>query len=316
MTDIILHHYDLSPFAEKIRLALGYKGLSWTSVKVDPVPPRPLLDALTGGYRRIPVLQIGADVYCDTEVILRTLEKVSPSPTLYPTGDGIAKALSHWWERSTWKPAIGVLVHHIGEHLPEAFLKDRKESYLGYDISKAAMAPKLPAYVQQMTAFAQWLDSILAQHAGYVTGDRLSAADLACYQVLWLLRANCGADAIDASLGLTPRITAWMAGIAAIGHGTATDMTPEEALAAARAAEPMETLTADADPSGLRKGAHVVVTPDDNAKVPVAGMLVAADAQEVVIERTSDAAGRVHVHFPRAGFEVLPASAGAERSAA
>jgi glutathione S-transferase len=316
MTDIILHHYDLSPFAEKIRLALGYKGLPWKSVKVDPVPPRPLLDALTGGYRRIPVLQVGADVYCDTEVILRTLETLKPAPTLYPAGEGVAKALSHWWERSTWKPAIGVLVHYIGEHLPEPFLKDRKESYLGYDISKAAMEPKLPAYVQQMTAFAQWLDSILAQHKGYVTGDRLSAADLACYQVLWLLRANCGADAIDAHLGLTPRITGWMARIAAIGHGDFTDMTPEEALAVARLAEPAGTMNVDADPSGLRRGALVVVTPDDNAKVPVEGVLVAADAQEVVIERTSEATGRVHVHFPRAGFEVLPTSAGAARSAA
>ncbi len=307
MTDIILHHYDLSPFSEKIRLALGYKGLPWKSVKVDPVPPRPLLDTLTGGYRRVPVLQIGADVYCDTEVIFRAIERVKPAPTLDPNGEGIAKALSHWWDRSTWKPAIGVLVHHIGEHLPEAFLKDRRESYLGYDISKAAMAPKLPAYVQQMASFAQWLDSILGQHKGYVTGDRLSAADLTCYHSLWLLRANCGAGAIDAQLGLSPKTTAWMDRIAAIGHGEVTPMTSEDALAAARAARPADSFAADADPSGLRRGVRVVVTPDDNAKVPVEGTLVAADGQEVVVERESEAAGRIHIHFPRAGFEVLPA---------
>lgn len=58
MTEIILHHYDLSPFSEKIRLALGLKGLAWRSVKVEMVPPRPALDALTGGYRRVPVLQV------------------------------------------------------------------------------------------------------------------------------------------------------------------------------------------------------------------------------------------------------------------
>lgn len=101
MTDIILRHYDLSPFSEKIRLALGYKGLPWRSVTVDAVPPRPALDALTGGYRRVPVLQIGADVFCDTEVIFRALERQQPQPSLYPTGEGIAKALSHWWDRAT-----------------------------------------------------------------------------------------------------------------------------------------------------------------------------------------------------------------------
>ena len=119
MADIILHHYDLSPFSEKIRLALGYKGLPWKSVKVEAVPPRPLMDVLTGGYRRVPVLQIGADVYCDTEVIFRAIERTGTGPTLYPTGEGLSKALSFWWDRATWKPAIGVLVDHIGEHLPE-----------------------------------------------------------------------------------------------------------------------------------------------------------------------------------------------------
>ena len=119
MSDIILHHYDLSPFSEKIRLALGYKGLDWKSVVVEAVPPRPALDALTGGYRRVPVLQVGADIYCDTEVIFRALERIKAEPALYPTGEGIAKALSLGWDRATWKPAIGVLVDYIGEHLPD-----------------------------------------------------------------------------------------------------------------------------------------------------------------------------------------------------
>lgn len=315
MAEIILHHYDLSPFSEKIRLALGLKGLDWRSVKVDPVPPRPALDALTGGYRRVPVMQVGADIYCDTEVIFRALERIAPEPTLYPTGEGIAKALSLWWDRATWKPAIGVLVHHIGEHLPEAFLKDRKENYLGYDISKAAMAPMLPAYVQQLAALAQWLSSMLAGNGPFLTGGRISAADITCYHSLWLLRANCGAATIDAQIGLGPDIAAWMARVAALGHGRPAEMTPEEALAVAKAAEPAAPGLGDNDPSGIAAGTRVTVTPDDNARVPVSGTLVAADAQEAVVAIDSPAAGRLHVHFPRAGFEVLPA-AGADASRA
>jgi glutathione S-transferase len=308
MTDIILHHYDLSPFSEKIRLALGFKGLAWQSVKVEGVPPRPLLNALTGGYRRLPVLQVGADIYCDTNVIFRALERIKPEPTLYPDGEGIAKALSLWWDRATWKPAIGVLVAHIGEHLPEAFLKDRKESYLGYDISKQAMAPMLPVYVQQLACFAEWLDSMLAHNGGYLTGEKLSAADITCYHSLWLLRANCGAATIDAQIRLSPAITAWMDRIAAIGHGESTEITPEAALARANQASPGDGFSANADPSGLKAGTLVTVTPDDNARVPVEGILIAADAQEIVIARESPEAGRIHIHFPRAGFETLGVS--------
>ncbi len=307
MADIILHHYDLSPFSEKIRLALGHKGLDWQSCVVEAVPPRPLLDALTGGYRRVPVLQVGADIYCDTEVIFRALERIQPSPTLYPQGEGIAKALSLFWDRATWKAAIGVLVAHIGEHLPEEFLRDRKEHYLGYDISKEAMAPLLPAYVQQLCAVSEWLTSMLRENGPYLTGDALSAADLTCYHSLWLLRANAGAEAIDAQLHLSSEITDWMARIAAVGHGSKTDTTPEDALAAALAATPAAPTIGDNDPSGLTIGTIVTVTPDDNARVPVTGTLVAADAQEVVLAIESDQTGLIHVHFPRAGFETLAA---------
>ena len=315
MTDIILHHYDLSPFSEKIRLALGFKGLNWNSVVVEAVPPRPALDTLTGGYRRVPVLQVGADIYCDTEVIFRALERIKPEPTLYPTGEGIAKALSLGWDRATWKPTIGVLVDHIGEHLPEEFLRDRKDHYLGYDISKEAMAPMLPAYVQELTAQIDWLASMLRQNGDYLTGQALSVADLTCYHSIWLLRANCGADVIDAQLHIAPEVTAWMDRIAAIGHGTKTDMTPDEALAIAKAASPSACDLGDNDPSGLRVGTKVSVTPNDNARVPVTGTLVGADAQEVVIAIDSAEAGALHVHFPRAGFETLAHSTSA-RSAA
>ena len=305
MSDIILHHYDLSPFSEKIRLALGYKELDWTSVIVEAVPPRPALDTLTGGYRRVPVMQVGADIYCDTEVIFRALERIKPEPTLYPTGEGMAKALSLGWDRATWKPAIGVLVDHIGEHLPEEFLRDRKDHYLGYDISKAAMAPMLPAYVQELTAHIAWLASMLRQNGDYLTGLALSAADITCYHSIWLLRANCGAEVIDAQLHIAPEVTAWMDRIAAIGHGNKTDMTPEEALSIATAATPVSVGLGDNDPSGLRAGTTVTVSPNDNARVPVTGTLVEADAQEIVLAINSPDAGQLHVHFPRAGFETL-----------
>ena len=67
MADIILHHYTMSPFAEKARLMLGFKQLAWRSVHIPPVMPKPDVVALTGGYRKTPVLQIGADVYCDSQ---------------------------------------------------------------------------------------------------------------------------------------------------------------------------------------------------------------------------------------------------------
>ena len=51
-SEIILHNYPQSPVAEKVRVALGIKGLSWRSVEIPRLAPKPMLTALTGGYRR------------------------------------------------------------------------------------------------------------------------------------------------------------------------------------------------------------------------------------------------------------------------
>ena len=114
----ILHHYDMSPYAEKIRLAFGAKGASWRSVQAPMVMPKPDLLELTGGYRRVPVLQLGADVYCDTHCIARVLDEVLPGPALFPAGQETqAHSLSRWSE-STFMMVV-LAFFGIGDVFPE-----------------------------------------------------------------------------------------------------------------------------------------------------------------------------------------------------
>ena len=308
MAEIILHHYPFSTFSEKVRAALGLKGLAWRSVEIAGMPPRPLLAPLTGGYRRAPVLLVGADIYCDTNVILPALERLAPgTPSLYPAGsEGVAQGLGFAWERQMWVPTIGVLVHYIGEHIPPEFLKDRREGYLMIDISKEAMAPQFAQHLEFVRAQIAWLRRALAARP-FLFGDAPSAADLACWQTIFLLRRNCPPD-VDALLGLAPLVP-WFDRIAALGHGTPSEMSAEQAFEVARAARPAPVthLQADGDPGGLKAGCTVVVTPDDNARVPVTGTLVAAGDDEVVIHRRDPQAGDLHIHFPRLGFDVVAA---------
>jgi glutathione S-transferase len=308
MTDIILHHYPFSTFSEKVRTALGIKQLAWRSVEIAGLPPRPLLSPMTGGYRRVPVMQVGADIYCDTNIILPALERLKPTPSLYPRGSvGVANGLGFAWERQMWIPMIGVLVHFIGEHIPAEFIKDRKEGYLGIDISKAAMAPSFMQHLEFVRAQIAWLRQALSRQP-FLLGDQPSAADLACWQTIFLLRQNCPVGEVDALLGLAPLLS-WYDRIAAAGHGSPQAMTADEALEVARAATPAPVthMTAEGDLGGIRPGTQVTVTPDDNARIPVTGRLVAADAFEVVIHRHDSQAGDVHIHFPRLGFEVVSA---------
>src|SRR5213079_3614481 len=126
MTDIILHHYDTSPYSEKVRLGFGLKGLAWASVELPQIMPKPNLTALTGGYRKTPVLQIGADIYCDSQLIMRELERRYPTPSFYPAGRGAADALAWWAEKTIFLPAVSIVFAKRPEVLPEGFLEDRQ----------------------------------------------------------------------------------------------------------------------------------------------------------------------------------------------
>src|SRR5271156_5946235 len=124
MSEIILHHYETSPYSEKIRLAFGIKDLAWSSVQIPPIMPKPNLMPLTGGYRKTPVMQIGADIYCDTQLILREIERRHPEPAIDAV-PGLSDALAWWAEKSLFTPVVFVVFSTIGDRVPESFKEDR-----------------------------------------------------------------------------------------------------------------------------------------------------------------------------------------------
>jgi glutathione S-transferase len=305
MTDIILHHYDTSPYAEKVRLGFGLKRLAWASVELPQIMPKPDLTALTGGYRKTPVLQIGADIYCDSQLIMRELERRYPTPSLYPAGRGAADALAWWAEKTTFLPAVSIAFAKRPEVLPKGFLEDRAK-FSGRNIDPAVMLAAVPNCLDQLRAHFDWLDQMLTDGRLFLQGADVGLADLAAYHPIWYLRENFGSAA--APLDCFPRLLAWAERIAAIGHGRRSHMSAQHALDVAREATPIARAIVDPrDPIGRKPGQIVSVTPDDTGRDPVVGELVASDVHEVVIRRSDRAVEEVCVHFPRAGFVVAAA---------
>src|ERR1700759_1617078 len=121
---IILHHFDQSPFSEKIRLIFGLKNIAWTSVQISRIMPRPDLMPLTGGYRKTPVMQIGADIYCDTQIIVRELERRFPAPAIV-RDKGLSYGIGQWVDKPFFQAVIPLVFGEVGHMIPEAFKKDR-----------------------------------------------------------------------------------------------------------------------------------------------------------------------------------------------
>ena len=188
MTDLILHHYDSSPFSEKIRLIFGRKDLAWRSVIQPNMMPKPELVPLTGGYRRIPVLQIGADVYCDSQRIARELERLHPEPTLHPyASEGLCHAVNLWADRMLFQAAVPVVFGKIGDAVPKEFIEDRRKLMGGGDFG--AFIAAAPLFAEQLRAQAQLLETQLADGRRFLLGAEPSLADFAAYHPIWFLRA-------------------------------------------------------------------------------------------------------------------------------
>ena len=307
MSEIILHNYPQSPVAEKARVALGIKGLAWRSVEIPRIPPKPMLITLTGGYRRTPVMQIGADIYCDTQCILRELERRHPSPSFFPNGDsGLLWNLSRWTDGALFDLSVKIVLGSAGDGLPADFAEDRGRLYLGPDWAAGLKEANstLPHLAAQMRAPLQWLNDQLSDGRKFVTGDAPAAADAQFYHAVWFVRGRW--DRGPAFLSEFAEVERWEANIAGIGHGTMTEMSAEEAAARAKECEP---ITADAtdplDPQGLAPGMSVTISPDLNGgEQPVDGVIVSSTAETVTVRRSDPTVGEMHVHFPRAGYRV------------
>ena len=308
---LILHHYPTSPFAEKVRLMLGYKNLSWKSVVIPMVSPKPDVVALTGGYRKTPVLQIGADIYCDTALIADVLEHIQHLPTLYPEpSKGMARTLAQWadttlfWTVMAFNMQPKGLAQLFDRAPPEAakiFAEDRKAMSAG--MARQRPQDAAAAYKSYLRRLSDMLDD-----RPFMLGDVPCITDFAMYHPLWFtrIRTSVLADILNA----TPAVLDWMDRMAAMGHGTMEKFTAQDAIAVAAASTPAD-LQCDIfqDEHGIALGSQVMISAENFGLEPTHGELVAATRMHYTLRRTDERAGQVHVHFPRIGYSLKPAHA-------
>jgi glutathione S-transferase len=307
MTTILLHHYPNSPFAEKIRAIFGFKNLAWKSVLQPMIMPKPDLQALTGGYRRIPVLQVGNQIVCDTMLICDVLEHLSPEKPLYPQGlKGAARTVAQWADGMLFPVAMAYNfqpagAQHVFKDAPpqalQAFAADRQAMRGG--AARMNPADATPTYKSYLRRISSMLDG---QH--FLLGDKPSVADFAVYHPLWFTRKIV--PPVASVLDATPAVLAWMDRIAAFEQGEPSKSNATESIAACAVSVPASALFGHEntfqDEHGIALGSQVTITAESFGLEPSAGELVAATRTRYTLRRVDARAGEVFVHFPRIGF--------------
>jgi glutathione S-transferase len=303
MPELILHHYAMSPFSEKIRLIMGFKRLAWRAVEIPTVMPKPDVVALTGGYRKTPVLQIGADIYCDTALIARVLEEHQPKPTLYPAEAALAVPLAQWADSYLFQESVVCALQPAG--IPAVLASVAPDQLKAFAADRAAMRgnfprPTLSDGSAQLKAHLSAIDAQLGQGGPWLFGASPCIADFSVAHCLWFIRL---AKPVAALLADYPAVSSWLDKVLAIGHHEREEMSSGDAVAVAAAAAG-HVPTAVAAGEGFEPGEAVTVAATDYGTDPVAGTLIGLSSTESVIHRVDPRAGTVHVHFPRFGFQI------------
>lgn len=303
---LILHHYPMSPFSEKIRAVLGFKQLAWRSVIIPTIMPKPDLLALTGGYRKTPVLQIGADIYCDTTLICDMLEQWAPNHSLYPEGvnAALADTVAQWADSTLFWAAMGHNLQKPGMHdlfaeLPEQVGKDfaADRSAMATGLARPRPLDATVAYRAYLLRLASMLDD-----QAFLLGQIPCVADFAAYHPLWFTRTQV--PGMASILQTVPTVLVWMDRMAAFGHGEMSRLSATDAIAVS-AYFTRATGQKDSefqDDHGIPLGSLVSIAAESFGSEPTVGVLVEATHTHYTLRREDPRAGVVRVHFPRIGY--------------
>ncbi|KAF8639822.1 hypothetical protein AX17_001078 [Amanita inopinata Kibby_2008] len=325
---LILYRYENSPFSRKIENVLLFRCIPHLRVNVASVLPRPEITELLGiTYRRIPILAIGRDVYCDTSLIVAALERHFPPSvdhgTMFPkakvTGhvdSGIVKALSQFYaETAAFPLAVSLLPW---DKLPTSFVQDRGL------LSGTPVAPKLfiasrGKALSTLSSHLQLLEEQLNDgRAWLLETEEPGLADISLHFIYtWAQQFPTAKDLI--SEDTFPHVVKWLTRLTSLlavkaqQQPAPTLITGDEAaeLIASSTYGPLDTIgfnTLEASRLGVQENELVKVSPNDTGKnYPTTGKLIALSRSESVIEVTGTK-GTVRCHFPRLNFTIKAAT--------
>ncbi|KAG7449324.1 uncharacterized protein BT62DRAFT_945497, partial [Guyanagaster necrorhizus] len=326
LPSVVVYRYDASPFSVKVDNVLLLKNVPHHKVNVASLLPRPEIKDLLGlGYRRIPVLAIGNDVYCDTSLICSALERRFPTTkdygTIFPPrkqGGSPDTTLIKTFTKNYVDSVVFPLAPPLlpWEKFPEAFIRDR--SSMSGPISVPAMVAARGRCLSLLSAHLALTEEQLCDGREWLFDTTSpSLADISLHVVYswvksfrrletkalfdehkfphvinWLSRMTNHLDTLRTQFGV-PKFQ---------GEEAATSIS-------ASPHEPYDVVgfdAADGARLGFQPGDLISIAPDDTGRnFPTIGKLVGLNSEELVIE-TEGKFGIIRCHFPRIGFTASP----------
>ncbi|MDO9621384.1 MAG: glutathione S-transferase family protein, partial [Moraxellaceae bacterium] len=252
-----------------------------------------------GGYRKIPVAQIGADIFCDSHSIASEIARLSDKPEL--ALENCSAEVQAYVQHAELKVFIACLMSSANAKV----LRKAKQSLSLFDMAKFAwdriqlgkdsVVKMSPARAK--TILAKHLDDVESRLTkDFLFGDLPNHADFATYHPLWFAH-----DLAEKSFDQYPKLTAWLGRMSAFGEGQRQDISINDALNIAKSHEPRELINSSDEPL---LGKMVTVAPADYGQLPTTGVLVQSTKHSWTLAHDDALVGKIHRHFPKVGFSL------------
>ena len=173
----ILWLWALSAWASKVVAYFALRGIPHTRCEQPITQPRPDLAALGVQYRRIPVLSIGRDIYCDSLLILEKLEQMYPDDSGYkkisaknPTEKALEKLFEKWTDRVVFNAAAAAIPSGLDLMKDPNFQKDREQLW-GRGWDAATQDALRPDGLADLRANFSFLEECLGDGRKWLLGE-------------------------------------------------------------------------------------------------------------------------------------------------
>jgi glutathione S-transferase len=298
---LILHQYDVSPFSQKAQKMMGCKGLSWQSVEMPMIAPKPDIEALTGGYRGTPVLQIGRDVFIDNWMIARALDRFDASgPSINAQGRLREAALYAWGER-LFTPLLHAALAAYQSEWDANFLADRKRVFPTVDFDTLNVSD--PDRRSQVRAYLGTVETQLEMGEDFLGGAQADGCDIHVWGMVWMIHSAL--PTLMPIVETFPRLIDWYERMSELGTGDREDADIKIAWQALKEG-PMRSLpgTPDQEPLAPWIGEVVDICAGSADRGSASGRLLAVDQEQVVLGVEPISGESAQVWFPRFGYHL------------
>lgn len=188
MGDINLYQYSISPFTEKVRRVLTYKGLAWNPIDCHFEDKTNLLKVTGGKWTRVPVLEWNGEVVWNSADIIKWIDRKVAARPVIPEGSlGLCEIIDHFADNTLFPSILTLTIPDLLDAAGDPKLKANREKLIG--MTTAKMREGQPAAREALAGFARMIDAQLSAR-DYFLGAGFTMADASLYHPFFFLALN------------------------------------------------------------------------------------------------------------------------------